>query len=118
LLQLFSALDEQDRSSLLAFAEFLGQRESAAAAPPEPPAKPREITRPQKESVVAAIKRLSKTYHMLDAQALFNQTASLMTAHIIQGRRAVDVIDELEALFARHYEELRAGSADEDETRT
>ena len=107
LLRLYSALSEQDRSSLLAFAEFLNQRRSEDPSPPETPQEPEEIARPQEESVVGAIKRLSKTYYMLDTQAFFNETASLMTAHIMQGRPAAEVIDELEALFEKQYRDFR-----------
>jgi hypothetical protein len=31
-----------------------------------------------------------------------------MTQHVMQGREAGEVIDELEAVFARAYERLRA----------
>jgi hypothetical protein len=32
-----------------------------------------------------------------------------MNQHVMQGRNAVEVIDELEVLFRRHYEELARG---------
>lgn len=110
LLKLYAALNEQDKISLLAFAEFLLQRaepdtETGGQAPlPEP----RLIPRPEEESVVAAIKRLSESYHMLERSALLTETSSLMTAHVMHGRTADEVIDDLEALFQRHYEELVA----------
>lgn len=66
------------------------------------------IPRPEEESVVAAIKRLSESYHMLERSALLTETSSLMTAHVMHGRTADEVIDDLEALFQRHYEELVA----------
>jgi superfamily I DNA/RNA helicase len=109
LLKLFARLGEQDRESLLAFAEFLaerGEEKGSEHSKPTFDAKPKSIPRPREESVVAAIKRLSETYHMLDRSLLLNDTSSLMTAHIIKGREAPDVIDELEELFARHYQEL------------
>ena len=59
-----------------------------------------------KESVIAAIKRLSATYPMLDKGKVFNDTSSLMSQHIIQGREAVEVIDELEALFQQEYNDF------------
>jgi hypothetical protein len=31
-----------------------------------------------------------------------------MSAHVLQGRAAEEVINELEALFARHYQDYRA----------
>lgn len=105
--KLFRAMNTQDQSALLRFAEFL------AASPSEEPALsaefplPEVIERPQQESVVKAIKRLTATYPMVDRDRLLNETSSLMMAHVIHGRTAPDVIDELEVLFERHYVELK-----------
>ncbi|WP_260293515.1 hypothetical protein [Sedimenticola hydrogenitrophicus] len=108
MLKLYSALSEPDRLSLLAFAEFLLQRSGPASETTgSPPVlEPKPIPRPEVESVVAAIKRLSESYHMLDRSALLTETSSLMTAHIMHGRSANEVIDDLEALFERHHQEL------------
>ena len=62
------------------------------------------IPRPDKESVVKAIKRLRATYHMLDQNRLFNETSQHMTSHLLHGKPAAEIIDELEAMFARHYQ--------------
>jgi hypothetical protein len=108
LLKIVAELGEQDRESLLAFAEFLavrGRGEEQEQIETERPAEPKPIPRPETESVVAAIKRLSETYHMLDRSLLLTDTSSLMTAHVMKGREASDVIDELEELFARQYRE-------------
>lgn len=102
----YRSLDPDNRRTLLAFAEFLAARgapESDAVHAPQPPLEPEPLPRPQRESVVGAIKRLSRSYHMLDRSAMLNETSSLMAAHIINGRPAEDVIDELESLFARYY---------------
>jgi len=101
---LFSALDHEDQETLLAFAEFLAGRKKELA-PAERP-EPKSIPRPERESVVAAIKRLSATYPMLDKGRMLNETSNLMTQHIMRGRAATEVIDELEALFKRHYEQF------------
>lgn len=110
LLRIYKGLGEQDRTSLLAFAEFLEQRSSDTGDEVETNLSPEPIPipRPEEESVVAAIKRLSSSYHMLDRSTLLTQTSSLMTAHLIHGRSAIDVIDELEELFAKQYTEQRA----------
>ena len=110
LLSCFDQLDEQGRETLLAFAEFLQSRQSpgeASEAGTEAELEPRAIERPQKESVVKAIKRLSETYYMLERDQLLDQTSSLMMAHVLQGRDAVSVIDELEVVFSEHYERYR-----------
>jgi hypothetical protein len=103
--ELFSTLVEADRQTLVAFAEFLASRAPAA---PKPILEPQIEPRPAKESVVGAIKRLSRSYPMLDKAKMLNDTSALMTQHLMQGRTAVEVIDDLEALFARHYRELIA----------
>ena len=108
LLALFERLGDGDRDTLIAFAEFLAARRPAVpAGPPEPP---RPIARPESETVVAAIRRLSASYPMLDRRRLLNTTSSLMAQHILHGRAAADVIDELERGFAAHYEEFVTAS--------
>jgi hypothetical protein len=107
LLRLFASLCQADQETLLAFAQFLAARGRPADEPPAP-AEPVAIPRPARESVIGAIKRLAATYPMLDRGRMLNETSSLMTQHILHGRDAAGVIDELESLFRRHYEELRA----------
>lgn len=110
LLQLYKGLGTQDRANLVAFAEFLGQRSSDASTEDESniSLEPIPIPRPAEESVVSAIKRLSASYHMLDRSELLTQTSSLMTAHLIHGRSAIEVINELEELFADQYTQYLA----------
>lgn len=104
LLKLFRRLAPADRETLLAFAAFLGER-AEPASDGGAPREPRHRPRPERESVVAAIKRLSQTYEMLDRGPMLEETSTLMSAHILQGRSATEVIDEIEALFARHYQD-------------
>jgi hypothetical protein len=40
----------------------------------------------------------------IDRPRMLNETSVRMTRHVISGRDAVEVIDELEILFWRHYE--------------
>lgn len=100
LLEYYHRLPAEQAETLLAYAEFMAERFGQAK---EIPAEVQNIPRPEKESVIAAIKRLSAMYPMLDKGKVFNDTSSLMSQHIIQGREAVEVIDELEALFQREY---------------
>lgn len=105
LLDLYNSLDAQGQEMLLAFAQFLVARaEGDEAAEEAVVHTPKPIERPDKESVVKAIKRLSDTYHMLERERLLDQTSSLMMAHVMQGRDAVSVIDELEVIFREHYQ--------------
>ena len=103
LLRLFGALNPANRASLLAFAEFLGTRTDDTDQPSGPQA-PDLAPRPEQESVVAAMRRLSTGYVMLDKSAILHEAAGLMAAHTLQGRPAVEVIDELEGLFERAYQ--------------
>ena len=65
------------------------------------------IPRPEAESVVAAIRRLSASYFMLERRDMLNETAALMSAHVLQGRPAPKVVEELEALFEARYQQYR-----------
>ena len=110
------SLPESQARTLLEFAEFLDARSRQAATGvgvSGPPAAqvPADIPRPVQESVVKAIKRLAATYPMLDRSKMLNETSSLMTQHVIQGRDSVEVIDELEVVFRRHYEKLLGGES-------
>lgn len=116
LLSVFDKLDPSARAMLLAFAEFLGQRQTTPDTVPADdatPPQPKSIERPVKESVVKAIRRLSETYYMLERERLLDQTSSLMMSHVLQGRDAVTVIDELEVVFSEHYERYRQQREDE-----
>jgi hypothetical protein len=103
LAQLYRGLDAAAQQSLSDFARFLEstQRAQQPTVVPEP----LSIPRPETESVVGALKRLRQTYPMLDAgRTLLDQASSLMTQHLMHGRAAMEVIDELEGLFVEHYQ--------------
>ena len=100
---IYDALPSESQKTLMDFAEFLFQRDGNS----EPVATEKmDIPRPEKESVVAALKRLNQTYPMVEKKLVFHEASSLMTDHIMQGRDAVEVVDELEALFEKHYQEF------------
>ncbi len=113
LTRLYRSLGATDRDALLAFAEFLAQRGAAdpalSAAPVAAPQEPGPLNRPPAESVVAAIRRLRYAYPMLEHGDLLHQASALMSGHVLQGRPAAEVVDDLEALFARHYSAYRDG---------
>jgi len=105
LTNLLEGMSLQQKRSLLDYAEFLKQKSSAIEQVPEPEEKlqPQHTLRPENENIINAIKRLRATYHMLNTDSLLNETSSLMTQHIVHGREASDVIDELEILFDYHF---------------
>ena len=100
--EILAELPEAQARALLEFAEFLAARYGG----PKEITAPLDIPRPARESVVKAIKRLGATYPMIDRSKMLNETSVLMTQHVIHGRDAVEVIDELEILFRRYYEQL------------
>lgn len=105
LLDLFERLPPEQQDRLIAFAEFL------AGNPPDeldlargPVATPR----PEGETVTMAIRRLVRTYPMLDRRRLMAEASRFMAQHALEGRAAAEVIDELERVFSRHYEQYKA----------
>lgn len=107
--QLFEQLDETARQSLLHFAAYLAaQEENCVTSTVQ---EPQQIPRPTEESVVKAIRRLSETYPMIDRSTMLNETSALMAAHVMQGRAAAEVIDELEALFLGRFEKFQQGES-------
>ena len=121
LIRYFRQLAAADRTTLLAFGEFLAQRGAAVVAPESPPAaapspgviaEPEPIERPASETVVGALKRLSKTYPMLDKSLMLSATSDLVAKHILQGTGTADAIDALEDIFREHYRQLSQGCDD------
>jgi hypothetical protein len=105
LLGLFERLGVEQQETLMAFAEFLAGRapETGSAA-----GEPASIPRPANETVTMAIRRLVTTYPMLDRRKLLGEASVYMAQHALQGRNAAEVIDELEQVFARHYQRQKA----------
>lgn len=96
-------LSADEQSTLLEYAEFMVSRtthtvESVSSIPIE-------ILRPAEETVVAAMKRLSNTYPMLNMDKILHDASGLMSEHIMQGRDALEVIDELQVMFEKHYQD-------------
>lgn len=117
LLALLRRLPQEQVEQLIEYAEFLLERHGAAEEnlPAGELPSPEDIPRPAQESVIQAIRRLSASYPMLQRRALLDETSTLMTQHILGGRGAVEIIDELELLFRRHYDALAEGTQDSDD---
>ncbi len=112
LLRLFGDLSSSRRILLLEFAEFLVTRKSAPGVPARSGdgqvAAPEPVARPENETIVAGLKRLSRTYPMLDKTEMLRATSDLVATHLLQGTEATLVIDQLEDIFREHYEQLLA----------
>ncbi len=107
LLEIFAKLGTRDRESVTAFAEFLLAKAHDSAVGDDVDVslpEPKHLARPAKESVVAAMRRLSETYFMLEKSVVLHEASALMGAHVMQGRPAHEVIDELETLFRNAYD--------------
>lgn len=112
--ELFQKLGASDQATLLDFAAFLASRTPAhrVTVKTEPGVVPEAeiIERPAGETVVGALKRLSKSYPMLDKTVMLSATSELVATTIMQGSDPVGVIDELEVIFREHYEQLKSGN--------
>ena len=109
LLKSFRKLDSQKKSNVIAFAEFMASGKTDVDPEPEnnKDAVPKEIKRPEAETVIAGIRRLSESYFMLDKGEMLDDTSVLVSAHLLQGRSAKDVIDELEEMFNKEYKKFK-----------
>jgi hypothetical protein len=94
-------MSREGQQALLDYAEFLVQRYPAKQ---HMPSEPVEVPKQDNESVVMAIRRLTSTYPMLDRSALLHETSTFVTQHIVHGREADEVIDEMEVYFREQYE--------------
>ena len=104
LLEIFERLAPAQQDTLISFAEFLTEPAGGPAVLPF--GEPLVIQRPAEETVTQAIRRLVRTYPMLERRKLMAEAVQFMAQHVLEGRSAVEVIDDLEALFARHYKKI------------
>lgn len=98
LLAAFEQLDAAQQDALMEFAAVLAARDETAST-----AEKRPEPRPAEESVVAAIRRLTRVYPGAERRRLMGPVSMLMAQHALQGRAAAEVVDELEALFERQH---------------
>ena len=106
LLDNYKKLPEADRHALLTYSAFLVANNPEKEIQEEVTQFPLQIERPENETVVKAMRRLSETYPMIDKSVLLDEASSLMSRHILHGEPAENVIDELERLFADTYAEM------------
>jgi hypothetical protein len=97
LLDIYRTLDARQRNELLEFAQALATPAAELCLEP----------RPAEESVALAIRRLTRSYPMLDRRQLMGPASALLAQHALQGRTAAEVIDELQGVFEQHYRESR-----------
>ncbi len=102
LVMLLESLDATGLRTLVEHAESLvSRREVQAHSPSVAP-------RPSGENVVQAIRRLNGSYPGLRRAALMQPVGELLSQHMVDGRAVEEVIEDLEALYARAYADLAA----------
>lgn len=106
LLAAWRDLNDDQRRTLLAFAEFLAQRPPTEESPPIPQ-EPLPIPKPDHESAVAALKRLKKTYPMIETDEKLLGEASGILMHKVMGTPDPEVITAMENLFADKYHQWK-----------
>ena len=99
----YMGLDNAGKTTIINFLEKNLTLESVASRP-----EPEKIPRPAEERVVDALKRLSATYPMLDKKKLLDKASELVAQHVMFGKPAKQVIDEVESIFAAAYEKFVA----------
>ena len=100
---IFDTLNEDRKKTLLEFAEFLEAKGDLVTREMAPVV---TIEKPKGETVVGAIKRLKLSYPMIESMSVFTASSSLMTEHMINGREAMEVIDDMEKIFEEAYQAL------------
>jgi len=111
LIDLYESMDDERKRSLCDFADFLYAKADPVSR--EIPV-PEDVSRPQQETVVGAVKRLKVKYHMVESMAVFSAASALMTDHMVKGRDVIEVIDEMEVLFEEAYDKLLQDNGSQD----
>lgn len=106
LLTAWKKLDQEGQRTVRLFAEFLSQQTDEQAGKPTPtlPQEPLSIPKPEGESAVLALKRLKKSYPMIEADFSLLEDASQMLLKRVMGTADATVVAELEKLFAGRYQ--------------
>lgn len=98
----FRRCDEAGRRELLSRAQALAGHRTKDMAGDSLPAEPRALAPSSgAETVIMAIRRLRQTYPGADRRKLFGVTSTLLSAHVLEGRAAAEVIAEMEQAFIR-----------------
>jgi hypothetical protein len=111
LLATWQKLTKEDQRAVRLFAEFLLQQNGTDTTAPEIPLEPVPIAKPAEESAVLAMKRLKKSYPMIEADFSLLESASQLLLKRMMGTPDAEVVAELEALFANRYQVWKAARA-------
>lgn len=109
LCKLYKSLNDNNREALMSFAAFLNSKDiilgsDEAAAELQVPLL---IAAVENESVIKGIKRLKKSYFMIENEDLLHEVSAFMTQHVMQGATIEEVMPQIEAVFEKFYEEYK-----------
>jgi len=110
LCKIYKSLGDNQRETLLVFAEFLHEKLADAGVVEEAKAVlqlPVLIEITENESVVKGIKRLKSSYFMIEDENLLHEVSALMSEHIMKGVSAEDIILRVEAVFKKFYQQYK-----------
>jgi hypothetical protein len=116
LCKFYKTLGDNERETLLSFAEFLSVKYTASEATEEVDGVlqlPILIEAPENESVIKGIKRLKASYFMIDDENLLHEVSALMSEHVMKGVSAHEVIQKVEAVFKKFYQQYKDNFAKE-----
>ncbi|MEO5333136.1 MAG: hypothetical protein H7839_14035 [Magnetococcus sp. YQC-5] len=104
LLAVWRQLSSEDRRNVLNFAQFLASRQDQEKpTAPTVPDTPLPIPRPPVETAVAGLKRMKKTYPMIEADEGVLAEASRILMGKVMGISDADIVNQLETFFAERY---------------
>ncbi|MGN7613013.1 hypothetical protein ACQZV8_13115 [Magnetococcales bacterium HHB-1] len=118
LIKIWQNLSKEDRHSLVMFARFLNQQKeeedddtTMTLEEEITLAGPVDIPAPDQENAVQALKRLKKTYPMVETDMSLLDEASRLVAKAVMGASHAAVILEMEKLFVDRYQNMQGGVA-------
>lgn len=111
LLGFFRELTEAEQDTIVEFSEFIFEKNKDQRI--TIPQEPLSIERPETETVIQAVKRLKRTYPMIDSVSVLEKVSHFITQHLMQGRDKTEVIDDLEKYFLEKYREFKESNKKE-----
>nr|CRH04488.1 conserved protein of unknown function [Candidatus Magnetococcus massalia] len=108
---LWKKLDGERQKMLLSYGEFLlsqqaegaSETSSGAQQVAASPQQPLKLEKPENESAVLALKRLKRSYPMIEADMGLLDDASKLVMERVMGGQDAEIIPRMEALFAARY---------------
>jgi len=117
LCKLYKQLSDNERETLLSFAEFLTSRDAVSGGvnliQEVVLQQPLLIKATENESVVKGIKRLKSSYFMIEDENLLHEISALMSEHVMKGVSTEEIIPKIEAVFDKFYQQYKQDFATE-----